>query len=56
MIHPTAWSLLSLDLDKDDALMRPYIYQAGSKYFAESFLRMRQYVAKHGTKPIARAE
>ena len=56
LIHPTAWSLLSLDLDKDDALMRPYIYQAGSKYFAESFLRMRQNVAKHGTKPIAKAE
>jgi hypothetical protein len=24
LIYPTAWSLLSLDLDKDDALMRPY--------------------------------
>jgi hypothetical protein len=52
LIHPTAWSLLSLDLDKEDALMRPYIYQAGSKYFAESFLRIRQYVGKYGTKPI----
>jgi hypothetical protein len=52
LIHPTAWSLLSLDLDKEDALMRPYIYQAGSRYFGESFLRIRQYVGKYGTKPI----
>lgn len=56
LIHPTAWSLLSLDLDKEDALMRPYIYQAGSKYFAESFSRIRQHVAKHGTKPIPKTE
>ncbi len=57
LIHPTAWSLLSADLakDKDDALMRPYIYQAGSKYFAESFLRIREYVVKYGTKPIPKA-
>jgi len=53
LIHPTAWSLLSLDLDKEDALMRPYIYKAGSKYFGVSFLRIRQYVGKYGTKPIA---
>jgi len=56
LIHPTAWSLLSLNLDKNDAVMRPYIYQAGSKYYAESFLRIRKYVEKYGTKPIARAE
>ena len=56
LIHPTAWSLLSLDLDEEDAVMRPYLYQAGSKYFAESYLRMRKYVAKHGTKPIAKEE
>src|ERR1017187_917939 len=52
LIHPTAWSLLSLDLVKEDALMRPYIYQAGSRYFAESLLRIRQYVGKYGTRPV----
>lgn len=56
LIHPTAWSLLSPNLDKEDALMRPYIYQAGSKYFAESVLRIRQYVGKYGTKPIPKME
>ena len=55
LIHPTAWSLLSVDLEKDDVLMHPYIYQAGSKYFAESFLRIRNYVARYGTKPVPKA-
>jgi hypothetical protein len=51
LIHPTAWSLLSLDLGKEDVLMRPYIYEAGSKYFAESFLLIRKHAAQYGTKP-----
>jgi hypothetical protein len=55
LIHRTAWSLLSLEIDKEDALMRPYLYQAGSRYFAESLLRIRQYVGKYGTKPVPRA-
>ena len=32
-------------------LMRPYIYEAGSKYFAESFLLIRKHAAQYGTKP-----
>jgi len=52
LIHPTAWSLLSLGLEKDDVLMRPYLYQAGSKYFAEAFQLIRKHVAHYGTKPV----
>jgi hypothetical protein len=55
LIHPTAWSLLSQDLEKDDVLMRPYICQAGWKYFAESFLLIRKHVAHYGTKPVPQA-
>lgn len=55
LIHPTAWSLLSVDLEAD-ALMRPYLYHAGSRYFSDSFLLIRQHVAEHGTKPLTQSD
>lgn len=53
LIHPTALSLLSGDIDQSDRddVMRPYLYWAGAKYFAESLTHIRQHVGKHGTKP-----
>src|ERR1039457_3035651 len=38
MIQRTAWSLLSLKRYKEEAVARPYLYQAGSRYVAESLL------------------
>jgi len=55
LIHPTALSLLSGDIDQSerDDVMRPYLYWAGAKYFAESLTLIRLYVGKHGTRPSA---
>ncbi|MGA2883379.1 MAG: hypothetical protein ABSG13_30915 [Bryobacteraceae bacterium] len=51
LIHPTAYSLLSVQIDSEQLMLKPYLYRTGTWYFTSAFKLIKNHVEKFGTAP-----
>jgi len=51
LIHPTAYSLLAVQEESEQLMLKPYLYRTGTFYFAGAFKFVRNHVEKFGTAP-----
>ena|ERR1035437_2336412 len=51
LIHPTALSLLTVQVDSELHVLKPYLYRTGTWYFTTAYKFVRDHVEKRGTAP-----
>jgi hypothetical protein len=51
LIHPTAYSILAVQADSEQLMLKPYLYRTGTFYFTAAYKFVRNHVEKLGTAP-----
>jgi hypothetical protein len=51
LIHPTAYSLLAVQVESAQLMLQPYLYRTAAFYFSTAYKSVRDHVEKLGTAP-----